>query len=88
LFPLAESVVVTRAENPRSALVEEIRAAAARTSVEMVSAADVEAALAAAKMLAGPDAVVVITGSIYLVGEAMRFFGQSCGAAREIPRSA
>src|SRR3984957_10480320 len=88
LFPLAESVVVTRAENPRWALVEEIRAAAARTSVEMVSAADVEAALAAAKMLAGPDAVVVITGSIYLVGEAMRFFGQSCGAAREIPRSA
>src|ERR1700685_4289238 len=88
LFPLAESVVVTRAENPRSASPEEIRAAASRTSVEMVSAADVEAALAAAKMLAGPDAVVVITGSIYLVGEAMRFFGQSCGAAREIPRSA
>jgi dihydrofolate synthase/folylpolyglutamate synthase len=78
LFPLAESVVVTRAENPRSASPEEIRAAASRTSVEMVSAADVEAALAAAKMLAGPDAVVVITGSIYLVGEAMRFFGQSC----------
>src|SRR5580692_4922363 len=51
LFPLAESVVVTRAENPRSASPEEIRAAASRTSVEMVSAADVEAALAAAKML-------------------------------------
>jgi dihydrofolate synthase/folylpolyglutamate synthase len=79
LFPLADSVVVTRAENPRSASPEEIRAAAARTSVEIVSAADVEAALAAAKTLArtGADAVIVITGSIYLVGEAMRVFGDA-----------
>jgi folylpolyglutamate synthase/dihydropteroate synthase len=42
-------------------------------------AADVEAALIAAKTLAGigagADAVIVITGSIYLVGEAMRALG-------------
>jgi dihydrofolate synthase/folylpolyglutamate synthase len=73
LFPLAESVVVTRAENPRSASAEEIRAGAARMSVEILMASDVEAALAAAKTLAGAEAVIVITGSIYLVGEAMRF---------------
>jgi dihydrofolate synthase/folylpolyglutamate synthase len=79
LFPLAESVVVTRAENPRSASPEEIREAAARTSVEILMAADVEAALAAAKSLArlGAEAVIVITGSIYLVGEAMRVLGDA-----------
>jgi dihydrofolate synthase / folylpolyglutamate synthase len=76
LFPLAESVVVTRAENPRSASPEEIRGAAARTRVEIVSAADVETALASAKTLAGAGAVIVITGSIYLVGEAMRVLDQ------------
>ncbi len=75
LFPLAERVVVTRAENPRSASPEEIQTAAARTSVDMSLAADVEAALATAKRLAGADAVIVITGSIYLVGEAMRVLG-------------
>jgi len=63
---------MTRAENPRSASPEEIRAAAVRTSVEIVAAAEVEAALATAKTLAGADAVIVVTGSIYLVGEAMR----------------
>jgi len=72
LFPLAESVVVTRAENPRSASPEEIQEAAVRTSVDIAAAADVEAALATAKTLAGADAVIVVTGSIYLVGEAMR----------------
>ena len=77
LFPLAESVVVTRAENPRSASPEEIRAAAARTSVEIFPAENVEAAWATAKTLAGADAVIVITGSIYLVGEAMRVFGNA-----------
>jgi dihydrofolate synthase/folylpolyglutamate synthase len=77
LFPLAECVVVTRAENPRSASPEEIRGAAARTSVEIFPAENVEAALAAAKTLAGADAVIVITGSIYLVGEAMRGLGMS-----------
>ena len=33
LFPLAERVIVTRADNPRSASADEIREAASRTSV-------------------------------------------------------
>jgi folylpolyglutamate synthase/dihydropteroate synthase len=35
----------------------------------------VAAALAKAKKLAGSNALVVITGSIYIVGEAMRILG-------------
>src|SRR6185437_14708182 len=72
LFPVAEHVISTRAENPRSAAPEEIREAAARTGAEVLCAPDVPAALAQARSLAGPLGLVVITGSIYIVGEAMR----------------
>jgi len=74
LFPLAERVIATRAENPRSATPEEIRQAGARTGTEIELAADIATALEQARNWAGarPGAVVVVSGSIYLVGEAMR----------------
>jgi dihydrofolate synthase/folylpolyglutamate synthase len=72
LFPLAQRVITTRADNPRSAAPDEIREAAARTSAEIEGAPDVAAALDRARTLSGPKGVVVITGSIYIVGEAMR----------------
>ncbi|HTA25087.1 MAG TPA: folylpolyglutamate synthase/dihydrofolate synthase family protein [Terriglobales bacterium] len=72
LFPLAERVIVTPADNPRSATAEDIRHAAARTSTEIEAAPDVASALERASVLAGTRGVVVITGSIYIVGEAMR----------------
>ena len=72
LFPLAARVIATRADNPRSAAPDEIREAAARTSAEIEGTPDVAAALDRARTLSGPKGVVVITGSIYIVGEAMR----------------
>jgi dihydrofolate synthase/folylpolyglutamate synthase len=72
LFPLAERVIVTPADNPRSATAEDIRRAAARTSTEIEAAPDVASALERANVLVGTRGVVVITGSIYIVGEAMR----------------
>ncbi|MBZ5681309.1 MAG: bifunctional folylpolyglutamate synthase/dihydrofolate synthase [Acidobacteriia bacterium] len=75
LFPLANRVIATRAENPRSASPEEIQLAAGRTGVEIESAPDVADALQRARSLAKPDTAVVITGSIYVVGEAMRLLG-------------
>jgi dihydrofolate synthase/folylpolyglutamate synthase len=75
LFPLADRVIATRADNPRSASPEEIREAASRTSAQIEEAADVAAAIEIAKTAAGADSVVVITGSIYIVGEAMRLLG-------------
>jgi dihydrofolate synthase / folylpolyglutamate synthase len=75
LFPIAERVIATRPENPRSALPEEIRQAAARTGAEIEAVEDVRLALERARMLAKAGTVVVITGSIYLVGEVMRDLG-------------
>jgi dihydrofolate synthase/folylpolyglutamate synthase len=74
LFPLAERVIATRAENPRSATPEEIQQAGARTGTEIEVAADIATALAQARQWAGktPGKAIVVTGSIYLVGEAMQ----------------
>ena len=72
LFPLAERVIATRAENPRSASPEEIREAAAPTGTDVECREDIAAALERARQLASPAAVIVITGSIYVVGEALR----------------
>jgi dihydrofolate synthase/folylpolyglutamate synthase len=75
LFPLAERVIATRPENPRSASPEEIQQAGSRTGAEIEAVAEIGAALERARAGAGPESVMVVTGSIYLVGEAMRFRG-------------
>jgi len=75
LFPLAERVIATRADNPRSATAQDIRDAAARTSVDIYEAPGVLAALTEAREFAGEKGLVVVTGSIYIVGEAMRHLG-------------
>jgi len=75
LFPCAERVVLTHAENPRSATPIEIREMAARVAADMEDAPDVPSAIEEAAKSAGTDGVVVVTGSIYVVGEAMRSLG-------------
>jgi dihydrofolate synthase/folylpolyglutamate synthase len=80
LFPLADRVIVTHADNPRSATPEEIRAAASRTGAEIDLAADVPAALNRARAFANKNSIIVITGSIYIVGVAMRALGVSADA--------
>jgi len=75
LFPIAERVIVTHANNPRSATPAEIRQAAARVSADISEAETVAGALKMATESAGPDGLIVVTGSIYIVGEAMRMLG-------------
>jgi dihydrofolate synthase/folylpolyglutamate synthase len=75
LFPLAERVIATQPENPRAASPEEIRQAAARTGVEIEAVEDVQRAVERARAVASAGTIVVITGSIYLVGEVMRIIG-------------
>jgi dihydrofolate synthase / folylpolyglutamate synthase len=75
LFPLATRVIATHVENPRAATSAEIRDAARRVAVEIEDAPDVASALASARTAAGTRGLVVVTGSIYIVGEAMRSLG-------------
>ena len=80
LFPLAERVIATQPENPRAASPEEIRLAASRTDTDVEAVADVGQALERARAIAREQTVMVVTGSIYLVGEAMRLLETGSGA--------
>jgi len=76
LFPLAEKVVLCKpAGNPRAASTAELAEATADSGTPLLQAPDVagavQQAFAEARALDG-DIVVVITGSIYVVGEAMQ----------------
>jgi dihydrofolate synthase/folylpolyglutamate synthase len=75
LFPLAQHVIATHVDNPRAATPAEIREAAAHAASSMSEAGTVAEALAQAGKAAGAKGVVVVTGSIYIVGEAMRLLG-------------
>jgi dihydrofolate synthase/folylpolyglutamate synthase len=71
LFPLADRVIVTKPQNPRAASPEEIQEAAARTGAEIEKVEDVQRAVERAREISDTGTIIVITGSIYLVGEVM-----------------
>jgi len=71
LFPIAEQVVLTQVNNPRGATTGELMQAASRTGAVLHQESSVPSALARARELSKPEGVIVVTGSIFLVGEAM-----------------
>lgn len=75
LFPIAAQVVVTQVANPRAATTAELTQAALRTGAVVYAEQTVAAALARAGEVSTPDGLIVVTGSIFLVGEAMTELG-------------
>jgi dihydrofolate synthase / folylpolyglutamate synthase len=71
IFPLADRVIATHAENPRAASPQQIAEVGAHTQTEILQAKSVPEALERACAFAGNGGVIVITGSIYIVGEAL-----------------
>ena len=71
IFPLADCVIATHAENPRAASPQQIAEVGAHAQTEILQAKSVPEALERACTLAGSKGVIVITGSIYIVGEAL-----------------
>ncbi|HUQ50362.1 MAG TPA: folylpolyglutamate synthase/dihydrofolate synthase family protein [Terriglobales bacterium] len=71
LFPLAEHVVVTHAHTERAAEPQEIMEVAARTGADLHAEQDVRSAMERAIVLSPKNGVIVVTGSIYVVGEAL-----------------
>jgi len=72
LFPLADTVVATRVDNPRSASPEEIIASGAKTGATIIAEANFSRAmeLGFQQALQSKGSLLVITGSIYTVGAA------------------
>ncbi len=75
LFPVAECVVLTEVNNPRAATVDELIQAGIRTGAQVHASTSVPEALAKAIEVTGPQGGIVVTGSIFLVGEAMAVMG-------------
>jgi dihydrofolate synthase/folylpolyglutamate synthase len=69
LFPLFDLVVATPVPSPRSATAEELAEAANRSGVHALVAADGREALQQAWAQAPGNSLVVVAGSVYLVGE-------------------
>jgi dihydrofolate synthase/folylpolyglutamate synthase len=68
LFPLAEHVIATRPDNPRAAEPSEIAELAESSGTEITCEPDITAVLSKARIVTPPDGLIVVTGSIYLVG--------------------
>ena len=75
LFPLAEQVVATHVNNPRAATPDEIVQAASRTGARLHAEPAAGDALDRAVELTRREGVIVVTGSIFLVGEVMQLMG-------------
>jgi len=70
LAPLAAAVVTTTPDNPHALSAEDLAAEVRRFTPHVEAVDDRHAAVARARRLAGPEDVLVITGSFYFVGEA------------------
>lgn len=68
LFPLAEEVYLTRPDQARAARPEEIRAAAGSQPCRLVLEPDPARALESACQASSPEDVVIVLGSLFLVG--------------------
>ncbi len=75
LFPIADRVIVTKVANPRAATTSELLQAASRTGAKIYEEQTVAAALARAHEISEPQDVIVVTGSIFLIGEVMSTLG-------------
>jgi len=78
VLPLGAAVHLCAPPSPRSVDVETLRREAAAFAREVHAHGSVSAALDAARAAAGPQGVVLVCGSLYLVGEARRIL---CGDA-------
>jgi dihydrofolate synthase/folylpolyglutamate synthase len=73
LAPVFEGVIATRADNPRSTMPEVLSAEFNKYGIESQIAENVPMALAAAKATAGKEDLICVTGSLFIVGEAIRY---------------
>jgi dihydrofolate synthase / folylpolyglutamate synthase len=71
LFPLAANVVLTHAETPRAATTDELKHMLGPSADDAHIASTVSAAIAKAREVTPKNGLVVATGSIYIVGEAL-----------------
>jgi dihydrofolate synthase/folylpolyglutamate synthase len=74
LLPLAQTVIFTQPQYFRAATTKDLAQRAQPYGLEIMQVSQVAAAVRQAQSLAGPRDRIVITGSLYTVGEAKEYF--------------
>ena len=77
LFGLAKTIVLTRMEDRRAASVVQLGRFALGSSRNVVFTEDVSQALSEAKSITPAEGIILVTGSLRLVGEVKRLLGES-----------
>ena len=83
LIPLADTIVATQAQHPRGMPVDELAQRFKKLGADCHSVPGVANALQQALQLAGPDDVVCVTGSLYVVGDTLAAWQNNEGASTE-----
>ena len=79
LSPLADNLILTRPESERALSLAMILQAARQYHRGVIMTERPEEALRMALAAAGPDDLICVTGSLYLIGAAKRFFSERRG---------
>lgn len=75
LEPVTDVVVLAQADNPRALTPDALAQQIGRTGAQVVVSGRVPQAVEQARSLADPEDMILITGSLYVVGEAMGHLG-------------
>ena len=78
LLPLAQMVIFTQPQYFRAATPRDLARRAQPYGLEILQTPRVAAAVQQAQSLAGPEDHIVVTGSLYTVGEAKEYFEGEC----------
>jgi dihydrofolate synthase/folylpolyglutamate synthase len=73
-LPLKPTLIATQAQSVRARPAEEVLATGRSLGLEGEQAVPVSAAVKRAQVLAGADGLVLVTGSMYVAGEARDLF--------------
>lgn len=76
LFPLAEKIFFTRADTPRAMLPEKIRKYFPEYEDRSVATFNVREAVELARRESKPEDLILVTGSLFVVGEALQSLGK------------
>ena len=86
LLPLAHTVTLTRSHHERSVPLDELAAVMRERGVAPQSEPEVGDAIEAALAASSPNDLIVVTGSLFVVGEALELFGPN-GRPRKGPHT-
>jgi dihydrofolate synthase/folylpolyglutamate synthase len=86
LFPKASAVLLTRPDQFRAAAPETVRELALHLNTNIMIETEPEAALSRALQMASPPDAILVTGSLFVVGDIKRKFGRKFAAVTTTSR--